>query len=86
MKVGLRDAAFYERPSGFGANPRPPKYHAIVNRPGNKYGVERGPACGIPLHVGEYDAATIPARQRCGKPACKAAFEAFDRQEVANAK
>lgn len=84
MKAGLRDAAFYERPSGFGHNPRPPKFHAIVERPGNKYGVLRSPACGIPLHVGEYDAEAIPVRQRCGKPACKAAFKAFDSQAVGN--
>lgn len=84
MKALLRDAAFYERPSGFGANPRPPKYHAIVDRPSNKYGVLRDPACGIPLHVGEYDAATIPVHQRCGKPACKAAFAEFDSQVVGN--
>ena len=80
LMAALRDATFYACPSGFGRNPRPPKYHAIVDRPSNKYGVTRGPACGIPLHSDEVSASTVPARQRCGKPACKAAFAALDRQ------
>lgn len=86
MKAALRDATFYACPAGHGHNPRPPRWHAIVNRPGNKYGAEAGPACGIPFHNEdtEVEAETIMQRQRCGKPGCKAAFAAFDSQAVGN--
>lgn len=84
MKAALRDATFYACPAGHGHNPRPPRWHAIVNRPGNKYRAKVGPACGIPFHNEdtEVEADTIAERQRCGKPGCRAAFKTLDSQAV----
>ncbi|WP_164083994.1 hypothetical protein [Stenotrophomonas maltophilia] len=86
MKAALRDATFYACSAGHGHNPRPPRWHAIVRRPGNKYGAMVGPACGIPFHNEdtEVEADTIAERQRCGKPGCRAAFKTLDSQAVGN--
>ncbi len=72
LMAALRDATFYARPSGYGHNPRAPKYHAIVTR---KDGT-RGPACGIPFHLDDCEEpaiGTIPS-ERCGRPGCRKAF------------
>ncbi len=71
MKAALRDAQFFPCPSGHGNNPRPPKYHAIVDRGGFM-----GPACGYPLHTEEteVEASTIEEGRRCRRPGCHKAF------------
>lgn len=87
MKEALRDASFYACPSGHGHSPRSPLWHAIVDRPGNKWGADRGPACGIPFHTewSETEAAEIPERQRCTKSGCKEAFLKLLSEKAANA-
>lgn len=82
MKAAFRDATFYACPAGYGKNPRPPKYHAIVSRPGNKYGNKYGPACGYPFHEEgtETEAASIPMHQRCKRPGCRKAFASIDQK------
>ena len=82
MKAALRDCSFYERPSGFGNNPRPAKYHAIVDRPDNKWGADLGPACGYPFYQewSETPAERISANNRCNRPGCRAAFTKFDKE------
>lgn len=72
MNAALRDASFFPCPAGYAINPKPPKYHAIVDRGGFN-----GPACGYPLHneETEVEAGTIPLHQRCHRPGCRKAFE-----------
>lgn len=73
--AALRDCSFYACPSGFGANPRPPKYHVIIERPNSRWDA-RGPACGIPMHNEETEtpASAVSLRSRCAKPGCKKAW------------
>ena len=69
--AALRDCTFFANPSGFGTNPKPPKWHAIVIRDGHA-----GPACGYPFHTedSEVPARTVDPKSRCGRPGCRKAF------------
>lgn len=78
--AAMRDCTLYRCPSGFGLNPRPPKWHVITDRPGNGYGP--GPACGIPWHTEDSEmlAKDVHPDDRCQRPGCRSRWPSVDTQ------
>lgn len=78
MIAAIRDCSFYPSPSGFGLNPRPVKFHVIVDRD-SAYG--RGPACGYPFHSedSETPASKVQEHRRCMRPGCRARWAELDK-------
>jgi len=73
MVAAVRDASWFERPSGHGRNPRMPRYHIIIDRSATEALEPIGPACGIMLHDegSEMPADHVAHHTRCQRPGCR---------------